>query len=59
MGFRFMHSEWQRQVWKFITNPVTEIVALVALVLVALVTLLTVESRLIHSPQAPVVFSPK
>lgn len=59
MGFRLRHNEWQRQLWKFVTHPVTEIVALVALVLVALGTLISVESRLIHSPDAPVVFSPK
>jgi hypothetical protein len=59
MGFRLRHNEWQRQLWKFFTHPVTEIVALVALVLLALATLVTVESRLIRSPHAPVVFSPK
>jgi type IV secretory pathway VirB2 component (pilin) len=59
MGLRLRHGEWQRQLWKFITNPVTEIVALVVVVLIALGTLVTVESRLIRSPHAPVVFSPK
>ncbi|MCL4688445.1 MAG: hypothetical protein KJ007_07740 [Burkholderiales bacterium] len=59
MGLRLRHNEWQRQLWKLVTHPVTEIVALVALVLVALVTLVTVESRLIRSPHAPVIFSPK
>ena len=59
MGPRLRHNEWQRQLRKFVTHPVTEIVALVAVVLVALATLVTVESRLIRSPHAPVVFSPK
>lgn len=59
MGHRLRYSEWQRQLWKFVTHPVTEILALVAVVLVALVTLVTVDSRLIRSPAAPVVFSPK
>lgn len=59
MGLRLRHNEWQRQLWKFVTHPVTEIVALVAVVLVALGTLISVESRLIRSPDAPVVFSPK
>ena len=59
MGFRLRHNEWQRQIRKFVTHPVTEIVALVAVVLVALATLVMVESRLIRSPHAPVVFSPK
>lgn len=59
MGLRLRHNEWQRQLRKFITHPVTEIVALVAVVLVALATLVTVESRLIRSPHSPVVFSPK
>lgn len=59
MGLRLRQQEWQRQLWKFISNPVTEIVALVAVVLVALGMLVVLESRLIHSPEAPVVFSPK
>jgi len=59
MGLRLRQYEWQRQLWKFITNPVTEIVALVAVVLVALTTLVTVESRLIRSPHTPIIFSPK
>jgi type IV secretory pathway VirB2 component (pilin) len=59
MGLRLRYNEWQRQLWKFITNPVTEIVALVAIVLLALGTLVTVESRQLRSPHAPVVFSPK
>lgn len=59
MGSRLRHNRWQRQLWKLVTNPVTEIVALVALVLLALGTLVLVESRLIHSPHAPIVFSPK
>ena len=59
MGLRLRHNEWQRQLWKFVTHPVTEIVALVLLVLVALVTLVTVESRLLRSPSTPVIFSPK
>lgn len=59
MGLRLRHNEWQRQLRKFVTHPVTEIVALVAVVLVALATLVTVESRLIRSPHSPVVFSPK
>ncbi|MBX3672816.1 MAG: hypothetical protein K8F93_09255 [Burkholderiales bacterium] len=59
MGIRLRHNEWHRQLWKFVTHPVTEIVALVLLVLVALVTLVTVESRLLRSPTTPVIFSPK
>jgi type IV secretory pathway VirB2 component (pilin) len=59
MGFRLRHNEWQRQLWKFFTHPVTEIVALVAVVLVSLATLVMVESRVIRSPHTPVVFSPK
>lgn len=59
MGLRLRHNEWQRQLWKFVTHPVTEIVALVVVVLVALGTLVTVESRLIRSPHTPVIFSPK
>ena len=59
MGLRLRYNEWQRQLWKFVTHPVTEIVGLVAVVLVALVTLVTVESRLIRGPSTPVVFSPK
>ncbi|HQZ45859.1 MAG TPA: hypothetical protein PK042_07065 [Usitatibacteraceae bacterium] len=59
MGLRLRHNEWQRQLRRFFTHPVTEIMALVALVLVALATLVMVESRLIASPDAPVVFSPK
>ncbi len=59
MGMRLRHGEWQRQLRKFITHPVTEIMAIVAVVLVALAILVMVESRLIASPEAPVVFSPK
>lgn len=59
MGFRLRYNEWQRQLWKFVTHPVTEILALVAVVLVALATLVMVESRLIRSPHTPVIFSPK
>ena len=59
MGFRLRYNEWQRQLWRFVTHPVTEIVGLVAVVLVALVTLVTVESRLIRSPHTPIIFSPK
>jgi type IV secretory pathway VirB2 component (pilin) len=59
MGFRLRYNEWQRQLWKFVTHPVTEILALVAVVLVALATLVMVESRLIRSPHTPIIFSPK
>ena len=59
MGPRLRHNEWQRQLWKFVTHPVTEILALVAVVLVALATLVMVESRLILSPHTPIIFSPK
>ena len=59
MGLRLRHNEWQRQVWKFVTHPVTEIVALLLVVAVALVTLVTVESRLIRGSAVPVIFSPK
>jgi len=59
MGLRLRHNEWQRQLWKFVTHPVTEILALVAVVLVSLATLVMVESRVIRSPHTPVVFSPK
>ena len=59
MGLRLRHNEWQRQLWKFVTHPVTEILALVAVVLVALATLVMVESRLIRSPHTPIIFSPK
>ena len=59
MGLRLRHNEWQRQLWKFCTHPVTEILALIAVVLLALGTLVTVESRSIRSPHTPVVFSPK
>jgi len=59
MGFRLRYNEWQRQLWKFISNPVTEVLALVALVLVALGTLVLSESRAIRGPHTPVVFSPK
>jgi hypothetical protein len=59
MRLRLRHNEWQRQLWKFITHPVAEIVGLVAVVLLALGTLITEESRLIRSPHTPVVFSPK
>jgi type IV secretory pathway VirB2 component (pilin) len=59
MGLRIRYNEWQRQLWKFFTHPVTEIVALVAVVLVSLATLVMVESRAFRSPQTPVVFSPK
>ncbi|MFA6169033.1 MAG: hypothetical protein WC700_20575 [Gemmatimonadaceae bacterium] len=59
MGLRLRHNEWQRQLWKFITHPVTEIVGLVAVVLLALATLVTVESRIIRSPHTPIIFSPK
>ena len=59
MGFRHRYNEWQRQLWKFVTHPVTEILALVAVVLVALATLVMVESRLIRSPHTPIIFSPK
>lgn len=59
MGTRLRHNEWQRQLWKFISNPVTEVLALVAVVLLALATLVLVEARFIRSPHAPVVFSPK
>ena len=59
MGLRLRHNEWQRQLWKFITHPVTEIVGLVAVVLVALATLVLVESRVIRSPHTPIIFSPK
>ncbi len=59
MGIWLQRHEWRRHLWKFVTHPVTEILALVVLVLVALATLITVESRAIRSPDAPVVFSPK
>ena len=59
MGLRLQNNEWQRQLWKFVTNPVTEIVVLVAVVLLAVGMLITVESRLVRSPDTPVVFSPK
>ncbi len=59
MGLRLRHNEWQRQLWKFITHPVTEIVGLVVVVLVALATLVLVESRIIRSPHTPIIFSPK
>ena len=59
MGFRLRYNEWQRQLWKFVTHPVTEMLALVAVVLVALATLVMVESRLIRSPHTPIIFSPK
>jgi type IV secretory pathway VirB2 component (pilin) len=59
MGLRLRYNEWQRQLWKFVTHPVTEILALVAVVLVALATLVMVESRLIRSPHTPIIFSPK
>jgi len=59
MGTWLQRHEWRRQLWKFITHPVTEILALVALVLVALATLITVEPRAIRSPHSPVIFSPK
>ena len=59
MGLRLRHNEWQRQLWKFITHPVTEIVGLVAVVMLALATLVTVESRIIRSPHTPIIFSPK
>ena len=59
MGFRLRYNEWQRQLWKFVTHPVTEILALVVVVLVALATLVMVESRLIRSPHTPIIFSPK
>ena len=58
-GFRLRYNEWPRQLWKFVTHPVTEILALVAVVLVALATLVMVESRLIRSPHTPIIFSPK
>ena len=59
MGHRLRHNEWQRQLWKLVTNPVAEVVALVAVVLLALVTLVSVELQLAHNPAAPAVFSPK
>ncbi|MBL0141502.1 MAG: hypothetical protein IPP91_05410 [Betaproteobacteria bacterium] len=59
MGLRIRHNEWQRQLWKFLTNPVAEIVALVAVVLVALGTLVVLESRGVRSTHTPVIFSPK
>lgn len=59
MGFRLRYNEWQRQLWKFVTHPVTEILALVVVVLIALATLVMVESRLIRSPHTPIIFSPK
>jgi hypothetical protein len=59
MGLRLRYNEWQRQLWKLVTHPVTEIMALVVVVLVALATLVTVESRLIRSPHTPIIFSPK
>ncbi len=59
MGLRLRHNEWQRQLWKFISNPVTEVLAVVAVVLLALATLVLVEARFIRSPHMPVVFSPK
>ena len=59
MGIRLRHNEWQRQIWKFFTHPVMGVVALVAVVLVAVGTILHSEVRLIHSPQTPVIFSPK
>jgi hypothetical protein len=59
MGLRLRHNEWQRQLWKFITHPVTEILGMVALVLVAFGTLIASESRSTYGPHVPVVFSPK
>lgn len=59
MGMRLRHDEWQRQLWKLVTHPVAEIVALVVVVLLALVTLLTVESRSLRGTAIPVVYSPK
>lgn len=59
MGTWLERHEWTRNLWKFVTHPVTEIVLLVALVLVALATLITAESRAIRGHEAPVIFSPK
>lgn len=59
MGLRIRHNEWQRRLWKFVTNPVTEVLALVAVVLLALGTLVAEDSRHIRGPYTPVVFSPK
>jgi hypothetical protein len=59
MGLRLRYNEWQRQLRKLVTHPMTEIMALVVIVLVALATLVTVESRSIRSPHSPVIFSPK
>lgn len=59
MGIRIMRHDWQKNLWKFVTHPITEILVLVALVLVALATLIALESRDFRGPDAPVVFSPK
>ncbi len=59
MGLRIRHNEWQRQLWKFVTNPVTEVIALVAVVLLALGMLVAEESVLGHGLHTPLVFSPK
>jgi hypothetical protein len=59
MGMRLRHNEWQRQLWKFVSNPVTEILGLVAVVLLALITLVTLEPRAGRHPQSLVIFSPR
>ncbi len=59
MGLRLRHHEWQRQLWRLFSHPVTEVVALVALVLLALAAIVTTESRALRDPQAPVVFGPR
>ena len=59
MGIRLRQGEWQRQLRRFFTHPVTEVLALVALVLAALALLVLTEARHIRSPQAPVVLGPR
>lgn len=59
MRLRLFETEWQPALRKLLTHPVTEVLALVAVVLLALWTIVATEVRLLHSPRAPVVFSPK
>jgi hypothetical protein len=59
MGLRLRHNEWQRQLWKIVTHPITGLLALVGVVLLAVGTLVTTESQSFRGPHTPVIFSPK
>ena len=59
MRLRLVELAWHQWFSKLSTHPVLPVAAAVALTAFALWALLASEAKLIHSPQVPLVFSPK